>query len=90
MKQRKVKKKNLHNKFTSKDIGYAIYFLGLEFARFPNGTYTNQCKYVLDILKDAGCLNLFLPVYLKVVSLCQQENRLRTISCWLTRFFEKN
>lgn len=40
--------------FTIKDLGYAKYFLGLEIAKNEQGTYLNQCKYILDLLQDTG------------------------------------
>ncbi|KAK6119428.1 hypothetical protein DH2020_046828 [Rehmannia glutinosa] len=49
-------KSNLHKLFTIKDLGHAKYFLGLEIARSSSGTYLNQRKYILDILKDVGLL----------------------------------
>ncbi|KAL0448171.1 UNVERIFIED_CONTAM: Retrovirus-related Pol polyprotein from transposon RE2 [Sesamum latifolium] len=42
----------LHALFTIKDLGDARYFLGLEIARNPSGTYLAQTKYILDIVKD--------------------------------------
>ena len=44
----------LHSAFTIKDLGLARYFLSLEMARSSQGTFLNQRKYILDILKDAG------------------------------------
>ncbi|KAK6120085.1 hypothetical protein DH2020_046215 [Rehmannia glutinosa] len=49
-----VLKSYLHKMFTIKDLGHAKYFLGLEIARSPAGTYVHQRKYILDILKDEG------------------------------------
>ena len=34
-------KRFLHSTFTIKDLGYAKYFLGIEIARNPHGTYLN-------------------------------------------------
>ena len=45
---------DLHTAFTIKDPGLACYFLGIEIARSSQGTFLNQRKYILDILKDAG------------------------------------
>ena len=47
-------KQALHSAFTIKDLGLARYFLGIEIARSPQGTFINQRKYILDILHDAG------------------------------------
>lgn len=35
----------------------AKYFLGLELTRSDSGLFINQCKYVLDLLEDAGMIN---------------------------------
>ncbi|XP_019054182.1 PREDICTED: uncharacterized protein LOC109115039 [Nelumbo nucifera] len=51
-------KQFLDSAFTIKDLGYAKYFTGLEIARSSTGTYINQRKYALDILKDAGLLGV--------------------------------
>lgn len=50
-------KDSLHRAFTIKDLGYARYFLGMEISRFDTGLLLNQRKYVIDLLKDAGCVN---------------------------------
>ncbi|KAL2532955.1 Uncharacterized protein Adt_06306 [Abeliophyllum distichum] len=58
-------KKYLHSQFTIKDIGAAKYFLGLEIARGKKGTYDNQRKYILDIIKDArlmGARSVLVPI----------------------------
>ena len=44
----------LHSAFTIKDLGLARYFLGIELARSSQGTFLNQRKYILGILKDVG------------------------------------
>lgn len=49
-------KAQLHEAFTIKELGYVRYFLGIEIARGPEGTYINQRKYILDILSDTGLL----------------------------------
>ncbi|XP_022856859.1 uncharacterized protein LOC111377935 [Olea europaea var. sylvestris] len=49
-------KKYLHSQFTVKDIGVAKYFQGLEIARGEKGTYVNQRKYILDIIKYVGLI----------------------------------
>ncbi|KAL0413726.1 UNVERIFIED_CONTAM: Retrovirus-related Pol polyprotein from transposon RE1 [Sesamum radiatum] len=45
-------KRYLDDLFTIKDLGHAKYFLGLELARSPHGTYVRQRKYLLDIVRD--------------------------------------
>ncbi|KAL2232264.1 UNVERIFIED_CONTAM: Retrovirus-related Pol polyprotein from transposon RE1 [Sesamum indicum] len=47
-------KKFLDDAFSIKDLGYAKYFLGLEIARSPAGTWITQHKYVRDLLADTG------------------------------------
>ncbi|KAL2230367.1 UNVERIFIED_CONTAM: Retrovirus-related Pol polyprotein from transposon RE1 [Sesamum indicum] len=47
-------KKFLDDVFSIKDLGYAKYFLGLEIARSPAGTWITQHKYVRDLLADTG------------------------------------
>ncbi|GKD22240.1 retrovirus-related pol polyprotein from transposon TNT 1-94 [Tanacetum coccineum] len=47
-------KASLDKKFTIKDWGLAIYFLGIKLCNTAHGTYLHQMKYVLDLLKDAG------------------------------------
>nr|XP_043633114.1 uncharacterized mitochondrial protein AtMg00810-like [Erigeron canadensis] len=44
----------LDAKFTIKDLGPATYFLGIEICRTANGTYLNQRKYILGLLKESG------------------------------------
>ena len=44
----------LHYCFTIKNMGYAKYFLGIEIARHPHGTYIHQRKYILDLPMDDG------------------------------------
>lgn len=39
-----------------KDLGLLKYFLGVEVARSPAGIYLCQCKYALNIIKEAGLL----------------------------------
>ncbi|XP_020549893.1 uncharacterized protein LOC110012101 [Sesamum indicum] len=43
----------LHSLFTIKNLGYAKYFLGLEFARSSHGLLVTQHKYLTDIIADA-------------------------------------
>ncbi|KAL0446036.1 UNVERIFIED_CONTAM: Retrovirus-related Pol polyprotein from transposon RE2 [Sesamum latifolium] len=47
----------LHALFTIQDLGDIRYFLGLEIARNPSGTYIAQTKYVLDIIKHTKLLH---------------------------------
>ena len=51
-------KRALDSTFTIKDLGLAHYFLGIEVSPSPHGTFLNQCKYILDILKDAGLTSI--------------------------------
>ncbi|KAK4388553.1 putative mitochondrial protein [Sesamum angolense] len=44
----------LHALFTTKDIGDAGYFLGLEIADSSTNLYVAQTKYVMDIIQDMG------------------------------------
>ena len=52
----------LHSCFTIKDMGYAKYFLGIEIARHPHGTYIHRRKYILDLLMDVGLLGAKLAI----------------------------
>ncbi|KAL2240756.1 UNVERIFIED_CONTAM: Retrovirus-related Pol polyprotein from transposon RE2, partial [Sesamum indicum] len=47
-------KKFLDDTFTIKDLGSVKYFLGLETARSPVGTYITQHKYICDIISDTS------------------------------------
>ena len=47
-------KQALHTAFTIKDLGLVRFFLGIEISKSATGTFLNQRKYTLDILKDAG------------------------------------
>jgi hypothetical protein len=38
------------------------YFLGLEFAHSKDGININQCKYILDLLKETNLTNV-KPAY---------------------------
>lgn len=49
----------LHHAFTIKDIGEALYFLGVKIARTENGLFLSQHKYIIDILRDATMLEEF-------------------------------
>ena len=44
-------KKMLAEEFEMKDLGFMHYFLGLEVWKNPEGTFLNQGKYAVDILK---------------------------------------
>ena len=46
----------LHSAFTIKDMGLAIYFLGVELLRTSIGLHLHQCKYILSLLNDAGLM----------------------------------
>jgi len=49
-------KSYLHNRFKRKDLGPLKYFLGIEVARSPKGSFLCQCKCTLDILTKTGFL----------------------------------
>ena len=49
-------KKFLHSQFHLKDLGDLKYFLGIEVSSSKNGIFISQCKYALEIIKDAGLL----------------------------------
>jgi hypothetical protein len=49
-------KQRLANEFEIKDLGALKYFLGIQFVRSKEGIFVNQCKYVLDLLKETGIL----------------------------------
>ena len=49
-------KRFLHNHFRIKDLGNLKYFLGIEVAYSKQGIAISQCKYTLDILKDASMI----------------------------------
>ena len=49
-------KQVLDQKFSIKDLGLLMYFLGLEIARGAKGIRINQRNYELDVLKEAGTL----------------------------------
>lgn len=44
----------LGKQFEIKDLGNLRYFLGMEVARSKKGICVNQCKYVIDLLKETG------------------------------------
>ncbi|CAL8155640.1 unnamed protein product [Prunus armeniaca] len=46
----------LHRHFRIKDLGDLKYFLGIEVSRSKQGIFLSQCKYALEILKDAKLL----------------------------------
>ncbi|KAK4397872.1 Retrovirus-related Pol polyprotein from transposon RE2 [Sesamum angolense] len=59
-------KRFLDHTFTIKDLGYTIYFLGLELARTSHGTTVTQHKYLQDILSDVGlqdCMPTATPLH---------------------------
>lgn len=49
-------KQYLDKCFQLKDLGPLKYFLGIEFARSPEGLFMCQCKYTLDSLQETGLL----------------------------------
>lgn len=44
-------KQHMHHQFTIKDLGQVKYFLGIEVARNPRGTFLSQRKYIMTSLK---------------------------------------
>ena len=48
--------KFLHSQFHLKDLGDLKYFLSIEVSSSKNGIFISQCKYALEIIKDAGLL----------------------------------
>lgn len=46
-------KDSLHHAFNIKDISRVKYYLGLEAARYTNGKFISQRKYITDLLDDA-------------------------------------
>ena len=42
--------------FEIKDLWPLKFFLGMEFARYKEGIFINQRKYILDIAKETGLL----------------------------------
>ena len=43
--------------FKMKNLGGLKYFLGIEIARFKQGIFLSQRKYILDILSEVGLLD---------------------------------
>jgi hypothetical protein len=50
-------KRKLVAKFNMKDLGMLHYFLGLEIWQKPDGTFLNQGKYAVEILKKFGIMD---------------------------------
>jgi len=50
-------KATLQKRFPIKDHGNLKYFLGIEIAISHKGLFLNQCRYVLDLLKDAKMID---------------------------------
>lgn len=57
--------KLLSNKFSSKDLGFLSYFLGVEVLRHPHGLLLSQKKYISDIIHKANmrdCKPITTPI----------------------------
>lgn len=48
--------KQLHNKFSLKDMGELNFFLGIEVHRFADGMILSQKKYISEILHSTGMM----------------------------------
>jgi hypothetical protein len=46
----------LHQQFSIKDLGVLKYFLGIEMVTSYKGLFFYQCKYILDLLREADML----------------------------------
>ena len=53
-------KKKLVAEFDMNDLGIMHYFLGLEVWQYPGEIFPNQGKYVVEILKRFGMMDLRL------------------------------
>lgn len=47
-------KRYLNNEYSTKGLGSAKFFLGIEIARSTKGTHMSQGKHITDILKHVG------------------------------------
>ncbi|XP_070668445.1 uncharacterized mitochondrial protein AtMg00810-like [Malus domestica] len=47
-------KQYLNHKIAIKDLGILKYFIGIEMAHSHKGCFLNQCKYVIDLLREAN------------------------------------
>jgi hypothetical protein len=66
-------KRKLVAKFEMKDLGMLHYFLGLEIWQRPDGTFLNQGKYAVEILKRFGmldCKAISTPMVANLKLLC--------------------
>jgi hypothetical protein len=50
-------KRSLQQQFSIKNLGSLKYFLGIEMATSRKGFFLNQCKYIIDLLKDVDMLH---------------------------------
>jgi hypothetical protein len=50
-------KRSLQQQFSIKNLGSLKYFLGIEMATSCKGFFLNQCKYIIDLLKDVDMLH---------------------------------
>ena len=44
----------MEDEFEIKDLGNLKYFLGMEIARFREGIFVSQRKYIIDLLTEKG------------------------------------
>lgn len=58
----------LQSHFKLKDLGHLHYSLGIEIARFKDGIYLHQRKYIMNLMKQAGLLVLNQVILLFLLS----------------------
>lgn len=63
-------KQFLKKQFSIKDLGHAIFFLGIQIARSSAGIYIKQQKYVLYMISEVG-LQQAKPVHSPMVQGCK-------------------